>query len=108
MIDWDRVAQLREEVGQEDFAEVVDLFLEEVDEVTARLAAGEDPERLRDDLHFLKGSALNLGFAEFGRLCQEGERAAGKGEAPPLRPLLDCYRASRAEFVALMAVRAVA
>ena len=32
MIDWDRVNALRDEVGPEAFAEVVELFLEEVDE----------------------------------------------------------------------------
>ena len=32
MIDWDRVQELREEVGAEEFAEVIELFLEEVDE----------------------------------------------------------------------------
>ena len=32
MIDWNRVAALREEVGAEDFDEVVELFLQEVDE----------------------------------------------------------------------------
>ena len=30
MIDWQRVNELRDEVGAEDFEEVVDLFLEEV------------------------------------------------------------------------------
>ena len=32
MIDWTRVSELRDEVGAEDFDEVVELFLEEVDE----------------------------------------------------------------------------
>ncbi|MCX7646704.1 MAG: Hpt domain-containing protein [Rhodobacteraceae bacterium] len=108
MIDWDRVAQLREEVGPEDFAEVVDLFLEEVDGVTARLALAPDGSRLRDDLHFLKGSALNLGFDAFSRLCQEGERAAARGSTPDLAALLRCYAVSREAFVSALATRAVA
>ena len=33
MIDWKRVRELRDEIGEEDFSEVVDLFLEEVEEV---------------------------------------------------------------------------
>ena len=33
MIDWSRVNELRDEVGAEDFEEVVELFLEEVEEV---------------------------------------------------------------------------
>ena len=37
MIDWARVSELRDEVGAEDFDEVVELFLEEVDEAIAAL-----------------------------------------------------------------------
>lgn len=40
MIDWARVTDLRSEVEEEDFDEIVALFLEEVAEVTGRLAAG--------------------------------------------------------------------
>jgi HPt (histidine-containing phosphotransfer) domain-containing protein len=108
MIDWERVAQLREEVGPEDFIEVVDLFLEEVDGVTARLALASEGTRLRDDLHFLKGSALNLGFDAFGRLCQEGEKAVARGSMPDLAALLRCYAVSREAFLAALATRAVA
>ena len=35
MIDWARVSELRDEVGEGDFDEVVELFLEEVDEAIA-------------------------------------------------------------------------
>ena len=41
MIDWSQVAQLRDDVGVEDFDDVLDIFFEEVEEVTARLAAQE-------------------------------------------------------------------
>ena len=110
MIDWDRVAQLREEVGPEDFAEVVELFLEEVDGVTQRLAAAADPKTLEEDLHFLKGSALNLGFEQFGKFCQEGEKMAANGRAGEvmIAPILACYTASRREFLKTAAPRAVA
>ena len=37
MIDWARVSELRDEVGAEDFDEVVELFLEEVEEAIAAL-----------------------------------------------------------------------
>ncbi len=37
MIDWERTRELREEIGDEDYAEVIDLFFEEVDEAIARL-----------------------------------------------------------------------
>jgi len=101
MIDWDRIAQLRDEVGPEVFPEVVELFLEEVDEVTRRLGKAPDCDTLASDLHFLKGSALNLGFARFGALCGEGERLAtsGRPAAVSLGEILECYRTSRQVFV---------
>ncbi|UWQ41382.1 Hpt domain-containing protein [Leisingera aquaemixtae] len=80
MIDWPRVTELREEVGAEDFEEVVEIFLEEVEEVIGKLQDG-DRTRLEQDLHFLKGSALNLGFADFSALCLDGERKSAQGAA---------------------------
>ena len=32
MIDWERVRELRSEIGADDFAEVVEMFLSEADE----------------------------------------------------------------------------
>lgn len=80
MIDWGRVRDLRDEIGAEDFAEVVALFLEEADEAVARLCATRGAAAVEADLHFLKGAALNLGFAEFALLCQQGERRAAQGD----------------------------
>ena len=81
MISWERVNELRDEVGQEDFVEVVEIFLEEVDEVAARLRLAPDPATYEDDLHFLKGSAMNLGFAALSEICQLGEKKAADNEA---------------------------
>jgi len=80
MIDWSRVEELKDEVGQEDFLEVAEMFLEEVDEVVERLQANPNPASLKDDMHFLKGSALNLGFSEMGVFCQRSEQAATVGD----------------------------
>lgn len=99
MIDWNRVCELRSEIGAEDFAEVVAMFLEEADEVIARLSNAAGARVLEGDLHFLKGSALNLGFADFAALCQEGERRASQGDASvPTAPVARCYAASKAAF----------
>ena len=101
MIDWAQVKSLREEVGHEDFDEVVELFLEEVDEVISRLKQDKNIAELENDLHFLKGSAMNLGFSEFSDLCQDGElRAAqGQGQEVNLDKVLDCYDISKTAFV---------
>ena len=37
MIDWERVRELRSEIGADDFAEVVEMFLSEADEAVTRL-----------------------------------------------------------------------
>ena len=80
MIDWGRVRDLRSEIGAEDFAEVVAMFLDEADEVIARLTAERGAKALESDLHFLKGAALNLGFDALAAICQDGERRAAAGD----------------------------
>nr|WP_091297026.1 Hpt domain-containing protein [Gemmobacter aquatilis] len=105
MIDWERVADLKAEVGVDGFDEVIALFLEETDEVVARLPASGDALQVGRDLHFLKGSALNLGFREMAQLCQDGERkiALGAVEEVDLRALAALYRKSKAAFHAALA-----
>jgi histidine phosphotransfer protein HptB len=99
MIDWDRVTELRSEIGAEGFAEVVALFLEEADEVVTRLAVVSGAKALENALHFLKGSALNLGFSDLSRLCQEAERLAAAGDgAIDLCAVTRCYAASKTAF----------
>lgn len=101
MIDWDRVRELRSEIGPEDFDEVACLFLEEADEVIARLSADGGAKVLAADLHFLKGAALNLGFATLSILCQDGERRAGAGDlSVDLQAVRQAYAACRVEFEA--------
>ena len=100
MISWDRVNELKDEIGEEDFAEVADMFLEEVDEVITRLKSNPVPEQFEADLHSLKGSALNLGFEALSKLCQQGEVLAANGEyaAVSLDPVFDVYAKSCVEF----------
>lgn len=96
MIEWERVNELRSEIGDDDFAEVVALFLEEADEVILRLSAAAGAKALESDLHFLKGAALNLGFDDFAALCQDGERRAAAGDAGvDLGRVCACYLASK-------------
>ena len=101
MIDWNRVSELREEIGADDFNEVVEIFLEEAEEEMAALRDGVPKESLADKLHFLKGCALNLGFIEFLTLCQKGEQAAAVGqyEDIDLMEILQSFDRSKVEFV---------
>jgi HPt (histidine-containing phosphotransfer) domain-containing protein len=102
MIDWDQVRALREEVGPEDFDEVVELFLMEVDAEIEALHTAEAEGGLGEKLHFLKGSAMNLGFSDFSSLCQAGESCLSEKPSAPidLEAILTSYRHSRDHFLA--------
>ncbi len=97
VVCWTRVHELREEIGPEDFDEVVEVFLEEAEGMVAELAAAP-PEALEEALHALKGTALNLGLSELAALCQDGEARAAAGEAAALSvtPVLTAYAQARA------------
>lgn len=89
MIDRSRIAELKEEVGEDDFAEILDLFFEEIAGRLANLNATDPPERLAENLHALKGSALNIGFAKFADTCLAAEADVLQGTiAPDLVPRL--------------------
>ena len=102
MIDWTRITNLRDEVGEEDFAEVVEIFIEEVSGMVQSMRAAPKLETLGADLHALKGSALNLGFTTFSELFQAGETAAAHGQAAsvPLDQILDSYDKSKQVLLA--------
>lgn len=102
MIEWSRIDELRDEIGAEDFEEVVSLFLSEVEERLQILAPDKPVDQSEEDLHFLKGSALNLGFRRLAALCQTGESTTAQGQPPTeseLQAVQSCYLESRAEFM---------
>ncbi|WP_299152694.1 Hpt domain-containing protein [uncultured Tateyamaria sp.] len=101
MIDWQRVTTLRAEIGEEDFEEVVPLFIEEVSEITDGLSGEVDLSQLEANLHCLKGSAMNLGFSEFASLCHRGEAlaAAGNAESVDVEEILTSFEASKTAFL---------
>lgn len=105
MIDWKRVEELRAEIGSNGFVEVADMFLEEADQAVQRLTAGLAPDAVGEQLHFLKGSALNLGLTDLALICQDGERkaAAGYGALVDLAQVARVYHASRARLLAGLA-----
>lgn len=99
MIDWERVKELHGEIGDDDFAEVVAMFLEEADEVVARLSPNLTAKAIEADLHFLKGAALNLGFVVLSALCQDGERRAAAGSTEvDLKTVEQTYLESKTAF----------
>ena len=101
MIDWKRVRELQAEIGPDGFAEVADMFLEEADQAVQTLRQGLAADAVEAQLHFLKGSALNLGLSDLAALCQEGERmaAAGQGADVDLARVAEVYQRSRAQLM---------
>ena len=100
MIDLGRLNDLRSEIGEDDFQEVLTLFLEETDDVIAQLGGASDLESIESRLHFLKGSALNLGLSELAILCQNGEKSAASGTpgSVDLQNVIKCYSASKTQL----------
>lgn len=104
MINWERVNELRDEIGAEDFGEIVELFLSEVEERLETLCADKSVEAVGEDMHFLKGSALNLGFENLASICQDREDRAATGEIiTDLPSVIASYSASKSEFLAKLA-----
>ena len=102
MIDWARVGELRDEIGAEDFDEVAELFLMEVEDTLSKLEpALSNPVLMQELLHFLKGSALNLGFQAVSDMCSAAEVDAAKGDVTVAPDALKAlYRESRSVFEA--------
>lgn len=99
MIDWERVRELRDEIGYDDFGEVVVLFLQEADEVISRLGRGNPQRSVIEDLHFLRGAALNLGFRDLAEFCQDAERRAVAKQPVDVAAVADRFLAVRGTFM---------
>lgn len=101
MIDWPHVQQLCNEVGVDDFDEILELLFEEASEIIAKLETLTDRSCLAQDMHFLKGSALSIGFSHLSQLCHEGENAARNGDAESvdIATILQCYAKTKQAFL---------
>ena len=104
MLDWSRIEELHEDLGEEDFEEIISLFLEEVENRLAELAE----QRCMDIpgcLHFLKGSAANLGFRKFKAAC---ETAEASGSAQDLANVEEIYLQAKLEFLTALEAKSLA
>lgn len=94
-IDWDRLNELRTDIGEEDFADVATLFVAELHETLDRLT----PEAaVAADFHFLRGSAANLGFVALVAACSEAEVACNAGAMPDIAAVHDAFHAALDEI----------
>lgn len=97
VIDRNRMTELREEIGEEDFAEVAEMFLDEMADTLATLCA--DPDAAGPGaFHGLRGSALNLGFTDFAGACSEAEKRSAAGQSVDVVHLDWLYRESVSAF----------
>jgi HPt (histidine-containing phosphotransfer) domain-containing protein len=99
MIGWDRVRELFNEVGEDGFGEIMELFLDETAASVDELPNVAN-ENLQDAMHALKGCALNLGFRQLASLCASGETRAAQGLAGSIdrAEIVTCYITSQEEF----------
>lgn len=99
MIDWARVEELRNDLGADGFDEVIELFLEEMED---RLQMMQQPNAIctPDDLHFLKGCSANVGFSRLLAICTEHESR----QVASVDEVNECYEQSKVEFLARVSI----
>lgn len=95
-IDTDRLTALRDDIGAEEFADVVMLFFAEIGEKLDQMRMGERALSA-DDFHFLRGSAANLGFIAMVSACERAEAACMAGGTPDLAAVRNSYEAALSE-----------
>jgi len=62
MIDTARIEELRAEIGGDDLAFIVSVYLDEARDSLRQIAEGLPPEKHLRMLHFLRSGALNIGL----------------------------------------------
>lgn len=90
-VDWDRLNELRADIGEEDFADVALLFVAELQEKLDNLAPAT---ATMADFHFLRGSAANLGFMTLVDACTAAEEACNAREPPNLDAVRAAFAAA--------------
>ncbi len=100
MIEWSRIDELRNMVGDRRFGDITRLFFHEIETELAGLRNGMVDGTLRQHLHSLKGGAASLGFQELSKRCEAAELAASQNqlEDADLKVITQTYQKSRVIF----------
>ena len=100
MINTARIQELKEEVGEDDLFEVIELFCDEVEDVLQSLESTPQNE-MAAQLHFLKGSALNIGLDGVSELCraEEVRLKDNPSAAPDVAGIRAAYTTSKAALL---------
>lgn len=105
-VDWDRLNELKADIGEEDFADVAMLFVTELQETLSTLTSDR---AAANDFHFLRGSAANLGLDALVAACEAAENACVAGTTPDVdavRAAFDCALAEMAKELPDLAIAA--
>lgn len=97
LVDWTRLAALREDIGEGCFAEIATMFVDEIQETLNRLTAAPDTATAAD-FHFLRGSAANMGLVEMALACERAEAECTAGRPADLGAVDGSFRRSLAEL----------
>ncbi|MEO0342722.1 MAG: Hpt domain-containing protein [Pseudomonadota bacterium] len=101
MIDWARVSELKADIGEDIFEELLPIFLEEISEALETLKGQETTAEIAATAHFIKGSASNLGFSVLTEVSGKGEICAKAGNFPEdfHQHLLNAFEGSKAALL---------
>jgi HPt (histidine-containing phosphotransfer) domain-containing protein len=94
VVDWNRLNELRADIGEEDFADVAMLFVAELQETLDRLTPTSATSA---DFHFLRGSAANLGFDALVQACSTAEAACNASTPPDVDAVRTAFEAAMLE-----------
>jgi HPt (histidine-containing phosphotransfer) domain-containing protein len=106
LIDWPHLKELKTELGESVFCDVVMLFLDDVGVGINGLARHQDASDLQAQLHSLKGNALSLGFTNLAQQCAKSEELAVKGQhcQKELNKLSACFDESKTALISCFPV----
>ncbi len=94
-VDWDRLNELKNDIGEEDFADVAILFVAELQETLSGMTA---TGAAAEDFHFLRGSAANLGFKALVDACTTAEATCKAGSVPDVDAVKSAFELALAEM----------
>jgi hypothetical protein len=73
LLDSERIADLTEEIGEEGLADVMLMFLDEVEAEISRISLGLDDDAHAKATHFVRSGSVNIGLKA---LADEASRSA--------------------------------
>lgn len=101
MLDWTRISELQDDLGEDGFAEMSELFLQEIATILDQLIPESAVTTWESQLHMIKGCALNMGLGALAGYAAQLEQNAHQTLAwdAEIVRLRDLFADSRQEFL---------